>query len=108
MKVIVKEIDPADLLYRIVQRGYRDRRRGHPPKPRKRKVLTTETIRKRRIKESRRRKKLRRDRRRDGLCSTCGRSRPGEGYRMCDRCRYQQRGYNEKHAIKKLILASYG
>lgn len=108
MSGIVKELDPADLLYRLIQQGYRDKRRGGPPKPRKRKAVTAETIRRRRLKESRRRKKLRRDRRRAGHCTTCGRSRPGEGFRTCDRCRGRGRGYGEKHRTKKLILTSYG
>jgi hypothetical protein len=105
--IIRKEAKPKDLVKRTVDRAIRDERRGGPPKLKRKKILTPETIRRRQLRESRKRKAVRLARIVDGLCPYCGQERQ-EDFRMCSQCRGRWRVYNERARIKRVVIATYG
>jgi len=101
MKIIERDLSPEDLIYRLEQRAYRNKRRGHPPKPRP-------STNRDRSRELDRAKKIRSKRLRDRICTARGDQIVTDGYRYCPDCRQKWRGYNARCNDKKILsLTTY-
>lgn len=94
--VIERDITPEDIMERLNQRGYRNKKRGAPPQPRR---LTTRS----REREFEGRREVRRSRRSNKLCTNCGAGGLTDGFRMCLDCRLKWRVYNARCSQRKIL-----